>query len=272
MKRFFIALLIVAFACLPGYGQETVPPPTKEVKQSVEGWIGLYTKYRIKPKWYYYGEYHYRRRDNFTRMANVYLRYGITHIPNKNLEFTLGIVTPFYWAKEHQLDDPNVDVVVPQYRLWQQMVSVMSFDKVKLYHQIRTEQRWARKNVIGSSFNLTHRFRYKLSTYIPLNRDHLMPGALFFSGYEEIFIQSGKTVLFDHFEDNRLFLGLGYILNDQIQIQVGYMWTYRHYGEPHKYESRHIPRISFYHNLDFHEMGINKGKKFRSNKILNNEF
>ena len=267
MRCLLLSMLLVVLA-LPSYAQS---PTERTVDHTMEGWLGLYTKYRIKPGWYYYGEYHYRRRDYFREMANVYLRFGVTHIPNPSLEFTAGIVTPLYWAKGKDLDHPNLDLVTMQFRFWQQMLSVMRFDRFKLYHQIRLEQRWAKDNFIDAQHELTFRFRYKLSTYVPLNNHHLVPGTLFFSGYEEIFMQTGKSILFNHFEDNRLFLGLGYIINEQMQVQAGYMWTYRHSGDPYHYQSRHVPRISLYHNLDFHSLRERRLRREQT-PVLDHEF
>ena len=51
---------------------------------------------------------------------------------------------------------------------------------------------------------------------------------------------------------NRAFLGLGYNFNEALQIQAGYMNTFRHHKAPHIYESRNIIRFSVYHHLDFH--------------------
>ena len=74
-------------------------------------------------------------------------------------------------------------------------------------------------------------------------------------------MQAGKTIIYDHFEDNRVTAGLGYILNDNIQLQLSYMWTFRHRGAPTIYESRHIPRLSVYHSLDFFTKKLNRRKQ-----------
>ena len=222
----------------------------KTISNSTGLWLGSYTKYRVTDKWFYYGEYHYRRRNDFIKnMAQIYLRFGATYRPNKNMELTSGIVTPIYWAPDQEA--PNIDKRVMQYRFWEQMLFVQYFERLKLYHQIRTEQRWKRDYEKESPFTLTHRFRYKISTYIPLNDHHIIPGTLFASLYNEIFIQAGKSITYNHLEDNRLFLGAGYVLNENMQVQVGYMLTYRHKGSPYDYEFRHIPRVSFYHSMDF---------------------
>lgn len=233
---------------------------TKEFTHTTGLWLGLYTKYRLNEKFFYYGEYHIRRKDNFVNdMGQVYLRFGLTYLLNKKVELTAGIVTPFYWAPEQ--DVPGQDNVVPQYRLWQQVVLVQPFSRLKLYHQFRFEQRWKRDYTVDAPFKLSHRFRYKLGAYYPLNKDKLVNKTLFLSFYEEIFIQAGKSITYDYMEDNRVFLGLGYILNENVQIQAGYMWTFRYRGGPTSFEHRHIPRVSFYHNLDFHRKRIERRKE-----------
>lgn len=245
-KPYILLLWLILLSSTISYAQKL----EKTISNSTGLWLGSYTKYRVTDKWFYYGEYHYRRRNDFIKnMAQIYLRFGATYRPNKNMELTSGIVTPIYWAPDQEA--PNIDKRVMQYRFWEQMLFVQYFERLKLYHQIRTEQRWKRDYEKESPFTLTQRFRYKISTYIPLNDHHIVPGTLFASLYNEIFIQAGKSITYNHLEDNRLFLGAGYVLNENMQVQVGYMLTYRHKGSPYDYEFRHIPRVSFYHSMDF---------------------
>lgn len=253
---------LILFLCLyfTSNGQSGSLPNGKDISTSTETWLGLYTKYRIGKRTFYYGEYHFRRRNQFVQdMGNLYLRLGITYLVNKQFEVTAGIVTPFYWAPDQ--DASNIDKVVPQFRFWEQLLFVQPVGKTKLFHQFRFEQRWRRSFVKGSPFELTHRFRYKFAGYTPLNSRELVPGTLFLSFFEEIFIQAGKSIQFDYFEDNRVFLGLGYIVNPNLQVQLGHMWTFRHRGAPNLFESRHIPRLSFYHNLDFITRKIERRKQ-----------
>lgn len=267
MKYIFIwVTAVLLFVFQNGTAQEN----TQKTYKNTQGlWLGSYTKYRLSEKTFYYGEYHYRRTNNFIQdMGQVYLRFGLTYLINKNVEITGGIVTPLYWAPQQDVE--GQDNVVPQYRFWEQIVFVQPFERLKLYHQFRFEQRWRRDFIENSPFKLTHRFRYKISAYYPLNKPKLVNKTLFLSFYEELFIQAGKSITYDYFEDNRVFLGLGYIVNENIQLQAGYMWTFRFAGSPNSFEHRHIPRISLYHNLDFYKRRLEKRKE--SVRILDNEF
>ena len=252
MKQLWViatCLVCVSF-CHKSIAQAYEPPPEKEISTSDGVWLGFYTKYHFNDKWAYYGEYHVRTRNGFDQMGQVYLRFGATYKIAKYLDLTVGFVNPYYWAPHPE--DPNVDRVVPQYRTWQQAVLATPFDHIKVLHQLRIEQRFRRDFVKDSPYELTHRFRYKLTTFIPLNHKDFGPHTLFLAIYEEIFIQAGKSVVYNHLEDNRAFLGLGYNLSPALQIQGGYMYSFRHNGAPHRYENRHIFRFSVYHHLDFH--------------------
>ncbi|WP_370089687.1 DUF2490 domain-containing protein [Ekhidna sp.] len=249
LSRFLLeAMLIGVFTGL--FAQNPPQPTEKEISTSDGVWLGFYTKYHFNEKWAYYGEYHVRKKDGFSEMAQIYLRFGATYTIAEYLDFTAGVVLPFYWAPNPE--DPNVDDVVPQYRLWQQAVLATPFEHIKVFHQLRTEQRWRRSYVKDSPFELTHRFRYKLTVYVPLNKPAFENHTLFVAAYNEIFIQAGKSIVYNHFEDNRSYVGVGYNLSEQFQIQGGYMLSFRHAGSPFKYEQRHILRLSLYHHMDLH--------------------
>lgn len=251
--------LILGFVILffglqfPSFAQNEEQVATRQTSFRSELWNGLYTKYRIGDKLYYYGEYHLRTRDQLVdNLAQVYLRFGLSYIFDKSLEVTAGFVTPLYWAPpEYELLDEPYKKMVPQYRLWQQLLFVQSLSRAKVYHQIRTEQRWRRDWLIGSPYELSFRWRYKLATYIPLNSYKLQTGTWFLSLNNEVFVQSGKSIVLNPFEENRSFLGMGYILNENIQFQAGYTFSYQQRPSGIDYTNRGLVRFAVYHNLDF---------------------
>lgn len=218
------------------------------IRPSNGAWFGFYTRYHLNNRWSYYGEHHFRRRNGFNSMGQIYLRVGGTYKLAKNLEITGGLVNPWYWAPDQK--DINLDKIVPQWRAWEQVVQSTLYKYAKVLHQLRVEQRYARAYLKNSPFQLTHRFRYKLTIYIPLNRRQLKPKTVFISLYDEIFMQAGKSITYNHFEDNRAFIGLGYKINENVQIQAGYMNSFRHDGAPDLYESRSIFRFNIYHQMD----------------------
>lgn len=249
---FFICFRINSFSF--GQGSESDSVRQRETFGGQFLWTGIYTKYRIGEKLWYNGEYHIRTRDNFiNEMNQLYIRLGLSYLLTNNFEITGGIVTPFYWVDENQYpENTPLDKVVPQFRFWQQFLFIQPVGRVKVYHQIRLEQRWRRDFIVDSPFELTHRFRYKLMAYVPINSKELQKKTLFLSLYNEIFIQAGRSIQLNFLEDNRSFIGLGYILNENIQIQTGYMRSIQQRSNGFDFNDRDIIRVSLYHNFDFY--------------------
>lgn len=227
--------------------------PEKTISNTSALWIGYYTKFRVGARSYYYGEYHIRRKNFAEDMSKLYLRFGFTYLFTKKFEVTGGIATPLSWAPDQE--NPDYDKVIPEFRFWEQVLLVDKLYHAKLYHQFRFEQRWKRDYEKGSPYELTYRWRYRFTAYVPLSNKHLTPGTWFAAAYNEIFLQSGPSIKYDIFEDNRLYGGIGYILNKNIQLQMGYMWSFKHDGSPYEYKNTHILRFSIYHNADFYRLG-----------------
>ncbi len=252
--RLFSAIVIISFLCCSHSlsAQELVAAPeSKTVDNTSALWLGYYTKFRIGAKSFYYGEYHIRRKNFADDMSKLYLRFGYTYLFSKKFEVTAGIATPLSWSPDQ--GDPAYDDVVPEFRFWEQFLFVDKLFHAKIYHQIRLEQRWKRDYAVDSSYELSYRFRYRFTTYIPISDKKLVPGTWFIAAFDEIFIQAGGPITYNHFEDNRLYAGLGYILNNSLQFQAGYMWSFKHDGSPYEYINTHVIRLSIYHNLDFYK-------------------
>lgn len=63
------------------------------------------------------------------------------------------------------------------------------------------------------------RFRYFLAVKVTLNKTKLEPKSVYLSGYNEIFIHDTPN----YFDRNRIYGGLGYMINKNIKIEMGFM-------------------------------------------------
>lgn len=195
-------------------------------------WLGSYFKVRLSEKWGYYGEHHLRLRNHPDRLGSFvgnwgknYNRFGIHYFPSKYLELVGGPALILNFSPD--FSDSNLEKMVPEMRLWWQLLlKSPPMGRLKLYHQFRFENRWRRSNQQGARYLYTTRYRYKISAYIPLNKEKIEPGAFYFSPSVEIFLQSGKSIVYNPLEDLRIYNGFGYVLNQNFSFFVGYMWTY----------------------------------------------
>ncbi len=258
-KRLVKNLLIASFIILSlpyGHAQERSVSNLEETGL----WSGLYLKGKFSEKLGYYAEHHFRQRneiDNVNsfvgRTRQVYNRAGLNIMFNKYFEVVIGPTLVFNYTPEPGNEDFEKVVIEP--RIWHQwLFKVPQIGRVSLYNQFRFEHRWKRDNDVGADFDYTNRYRYKLFAYIPLNKSTLEKNTWYFSPSAEIFMQSGKSIVNNPFEDFRTYNGIGYILNDNVTFFAGHMWTLGQKSTGFEYRESHIIRLNVFIALDFRKL------------------
>lgn len=250
-----LAGFFVPAICFPGGAQAQEFSQTSLRETGI--WNGIYIRGKISDKIGYYGEHHLRFRnsaDNIKsfvgRTRQFYNRAGVQVTFNKYFEVVVGPTLVLNYTPDR--DNPNLEKMVLEPRIWHQWLLMMpQMGRVKLYHQFRFEHRWKRDNAIGSDFDYTDRFRYKLFAYIPLNKKNIEPKTLFFSPSAEIFMHSGKSIVRHPFEDFRTYNGLGYVYNPNVTFFAGHMWTLGQNPSGFEYSTSHIIRLNVFIGLDF---------------------
>ena len=163
------------------------------------------------------GDVQYRNWNLGGDLEQLLLRGGATWSPeNADVKFTLGyghITT----GTPGESSSTSVEHRIYQEALLPQKVASRLF----LTHRFRFEQRWVENQDFRS------RVRYNLFLNIPLNQPDLNQGAFYLAFYNEIFINTQKDIgdgrevsLFDR---NRLYSALGFSLQDNLKLQLGYM-------------------------------------------------
>ena len=219
-------------------------------------WSGLYLNVRISEKLAYYAEHHYRVRnslDNVTsfvgRPRQFYNRAGLNIMFSKNFEMIIGPALVVNYSPDPGNPAYNSSAIEP--RIWSQFLfKHPNIGRVQLVSQFRFEQRWKKNNDIGASFKFTNRYRYKFFGYIPINTPVIETETLYFSASGEIFMQSGKSIVFAPFEDFRTYNGFGYVLNPNITFFVGHMWTLGQKSSGYEYRTSHVLRFNVYVSID----------------------
>ena len=219
-------------------------------------WNGLYMKVRFSEKLGYYGEHHYRLRNSEERLGDfigrkrqIYNRAGLNIIFNPYFEAVIGPTLVLNYTPRP--GDAGFENIAYEPRIWHQwLLKMPNMGRVTMYHQFRFEHRWKRGNAIGEKHDYTNRYRYKVFAYIPLNRDKIEEKTLYFSPSAEIFMHSGKSIVYHPFEDFRTYNGFGYVWNQKTTFFVGHMWKLGKDPTAFKYSSSHIIRLNVFIGLD----------------------
>jgi len=221
---------------------------TKEIETEEQTWFGYFNQTRLTKRSGIWVDLHLRLTGNFIEHVGLSIaRAGYTYYVNDHVKLTAGYA---FVTRYSQTGGPNV----PEHRPWQQIQWIEKKNRFTMMQWFRVEERFRRIVEAGeltNDYSFNWRFRYNISFTIPLKGKTLEPKTPFIFLNDEVHINAGKNILVNYFDQNRLFLGLGYQFTSRLNTHVGYMYVFQQQSEVNKFV--HIDAIRFFvfHNLDF---------------------
>ncbi|QIX63168.1 DUF2490 domain-containing protein [Hymenobacter lutimineralis] len=190
-------------------------------------------------KWGGFGEVQVRTNGLFSQYFYHELKGGVSYDLDKNFTVMLaGGRYATYKPKEVGEGPLNTEA-----RLWLQITLNQYMARLRVEHRYRLEQRWF--NYSGDSTGTRNRLRYRLNTFLPLNKSAIGPGTVFLSVYDEIFLNPKGPV----FERNRVYAGAGYQFNKHLTAQAGWV-NQANYNLPAYKQGHFVPQVtSAKHNV-----------------------
>jgi hypothetical protein len=122
-------------------------------------------------------------------------------------------------------------------------------NRFNMMQWIRLEQRFRKAGDSDYEF-YSHRVRYNMSFNIPITRKEIAPKTPFIFTNNEVFINFGKNIVNNYFDQNRFFVGLGYQFTAHFNAQLGYMNVFQQQPAGNKYINTDAIRLFVFHNLD----------------------
>jgi hypothetical protein len=222
----------------------------KTVTTDEQAWFAVFNQTRLSKKWGLWFDAHLRLKDDYVGdLSQSILRFGPTYFLTDDVRLTAA------YAYVHTFPGPgHANIGLPEHRPWQQVLWYTRYPKVRLTQSFRLEERYRRKtltdNELGEGYNFSWRLRYNFWFYTPLTKKQFEPGGLQFLVNNEIFISFGKNIVYNHFDQNRLFVGLVYQINKHAQLHGGYMNLYQQLPTGDQFRNQHTIRVFYFHNFD----------------------
>ena len=240
-----IRLLLLAFSI-----SITALPAQKSVSTEQQAWFGVFNQARFSNRWGAWLDVHLRLKDDFVGdLSQFILRPGLTYYITDDVRLTAG-----YAYVHHFPAEGHLHIARPEHRPWQQVQWFTRWPKVRLMQWVRLEERFRRKiwndNALAEGYNYNPRVRYNFALFLPLTKKGLAPGGLQFLLNDELHVNFGKNIVYNHFDQNRLFAGLVYPFNDHAQLHAGYMNLYQQLPSGNKFRNQHTIRLFYFHNFD----------------------
>ena len=227
---------------LLGLGHPAFSQKSTEVRDQL--WLAYFNQTRFTQKSGLWTDLHIRFTDNFIRQkSQLFLRFGYTYYFTDDVRLTLGYA---YIHTYGQSGSPDF----PEHRPWQQ---IQWFEKKKVFsltQLFRIEQRYRRKIVAGEltdAYAFNWRFRYSIGFIFPLKGTTKTP-FLFLN--DDLYVNAGKEIVNNYFDQNRLVLGVGYQFTRHINAQLAFMYAFQQLPTGNQYLNINAVRLYIYHNID----------------------
>tara|TARA_R100001369_G_scaffold92866_1_gene140655 strand:+ start:27430 stop:28113 length:684 start_codon:yes stop_codon:yes gene_type:complete len=173
-------------------------------------WLIYIGNKKIDQQWNIHHEIQYRNYNAIGDLEQLLLRTGLGYTFNEdNNNFLIGYG---YILSKNYLVDSDDKISINEHRIFQQFTSKQKLGILNINHRYRFEQRF-----IKEEYKM--RFRYFLGLNIPLMKVHDNNKNFYISAYNEIFLNTESAI----FDRNRLYGGVGYQLNKNVKLELGYM-------------------------------------------------
>ena len=186
---------------------------------STHAWFMVNGFTKIKGNFSFFHDVQFRRSDFISEKQQLLLRGGLAYDFNDKIQGMAG----YAYVSTAPYGDYPVKNTFDEHRAFEQIQIKQSLGKVNLFQRYRLEQRWLGSAALGGF--KSSRFENRARFMARLNFPILTTGkiGLYANIYDEIFINFGKKVAYNIFDQNRWAANIGVKFNKNISVEVGYL-------------------------------------------------
>jgi len=243
------------FLCLLLTPVISICQTVKQTDVFAQTWLGYITQTRFSNKWgLWFDAQLYTKQHMVKGLFQSEIRPGLMYYINNDTKLALG-----YTHLNNFPGDNHKQVSQPEHRTWQQVQWHNSYPHINTMQWFRLEQRWVRKvandSALAPGSNFTNRVRYNFLMNVPIyyNKKQTSWAA---TVNNEVFLNFGKNVVYNYFDQNRFFAGITYRFNANNNLQVGYLNVFQQLATGNKYRMIHAARISYLQNFDLRKKEV----------------
>ena len=218
----------------------------KQVVNIPQTWVGINSTFVINKKWDVNAEINTRENHFFQSNYSSSVRVSANYKVNENVIFTLGYVNS--WTAP---TTPGWHTYQGEQRPFQQISYTTKMGKISIVNRLRNEERWQQKIVGDKNTNtyiFTNRIRYLLGMTIPFSQKKYFPSLVL---SDEIFMQTGQTIVYNPFDQNRAYIGLKQSFSKNLSVDLGYMLADQQKSSGYLFNRYHILKVNVSYNFDF---------------------
>ncbi len=239
MKKTILSalLLLVGSACI-----------NLQAQSQFSGWLASFNTFKAGKKTSIHADVQWRSSDEWKHTQTRLVRTGLNIHLTKQLTITGG------YAFIHNRRVLNTTTgFAPEHRTWEQLLYHHKIKNLAVSHRFRLEQRFIAKMFVennelkndGSAY--ANRFRYFFRNVLPFQKQPSFTKGVFAALQNEVFVNIGnnENVNGKFFDQNRLYLAMGYRLCSSFDLEAGYLNQYIS-GRNKTFTNNHVVQLAGY--------------------------
>ncbi|MFM2194511.1 MAG: hypothetical protein RL092_111 [Bacteroidota bacterium] len=232
----------------------------RNIQSNSNGWLMYFGDHKISEKIGVHLEVQFRRNEIVLKPQQLLLRGGFNFHFTPNAFATAG----YCFVNTSQYGVFPVKCAFPENRIWEQVQFKSQAGRIELITRLRLEQRFSKLPVLQGPGEYvpgddvyTNRGRLFVRMSVPFKGKTIDDGSMYFSCYEEAFVNFGNDVQANIFDQNRMYAALGYKFSKWGKLEIGYMNQLLLKSDGIKIENNHTLQVGFSSTVDFYKK---KGK------------
>jgi hypothetical protein len=214
------------------------------------GWLASFNTIKINKAISVHFDAQLRSTDGLKNVQTLLLRPGVNYHINKKFTATAG----YAFINNRRTVGSTIGYLA-EHRIWEQLLYNHPIKNIATSHRLRFEQRFI-PNAVAINNELekdghaqAYRLRYFIRNVIPLTNQKGFKKGVFTALQNEVFVNTGNksAVNGKFFDQNRLYVAIGYRLPNKVDIEAGYMNQYIK-GRTN-ITNNHIAQIAVYKRL-----------------------
>lgn len=221
----------------------------RQVDNQTHVWLLLGGNHRVTENWGVHTDVQIRRADGVSSPQQFIARVGLEYRLRNGLILTAG----YCWVHTSVYGRQPSPKPFYENRGWQQLAFDHFMNRIRFLHRYRLENRWVeRYNVSSDRMDIVYsnRIRYRIQLQIPLNKTSVESGTWMAIASNEIYINFGRNIQYNIFDQNRYYGGIGYQISTAMNMQLGYLNQRILKSDGVRVENNRTIQLSCIYNLD----------------------
>lgn len=193
------------------------------------GWLASFNTVKTGKRTSLHTDIQWRSSDEWKHTQTLLLRPGL----NVHLQNGFIITAGYAYISNRRVIDTATGYT-PEHRVWEQLLYNHKLERLAVTHRLRLEQRFLARAFVedGRVENKgtvhANRLRYFIRNIFPIQHVPVFSKGIFAALQNEVFLNIGNTTHVNgkFFDQNRLYLAVGYRLSPSLDLETGYLNHY----------------------------------------------